>query len=427
MLRKVKSESISLRRVSALSVASSSSDLRPCDGKPKKRIAFVIAHLGSGGAQRVAANAANALVSRGIDIELILLSAAPRLYALDPRIAVRSCPPLLGRAKSELDRPDTGRGEPERPAVQATFVTTIKRRLIGPAFSYLHLIWQALWLRRALTRPRVDAVLSFLTQTSIVTVLATRGLTVRVAISERNDPRLQRHRSRVEVARRFVYKWADVVTANSRGALASLEAWVPREKLAYLPNPLSLPAEGAVAELRGPTVITVARLVSQKAIDVLLRAWARAASALPGWRLAIVGGGPLRGELEKLANELGIGDSVDWLGHQDDPFPYVRAAKLFVLTSRFEGTPNALLEAMSCGLPSVVSDASPGPCELVGTDQSAGLIVPVEDSEATARAIVRLAQDEALRLEFGRVARARASEHDISRAMDTWLKILAIE
>ena len=77
-------------------------------------------------------------------------------------------------------------------------------------------------------------------------------------------------------------------------------------------------------------------------------------------------------ELKEQARKLGVEDSVDWVGHVSDPFPLLRGAKLFVMTSRFEGTPNALLEAMACGLPAVVSDASPGPCELIGTDEKPG-------------------------------------------------------
>ena len=83
------------------------------------------------------------------------------------------------------------------------------------------------------------------------------------------------------------------------------------------------------------------------------------------------------------------------------------------MTSRFEGTPNALLEAMACGLPAVVSDASPGPCELIGDGEEArGLIVPVEDAGATADAIIRLARDETLRRRFGLAARERVRAHD---------------
>jgi glycosyltransferase involved in cell wall biosynthesis len=143
--------------------------------------------------------------------------------------------------------------------------------------------------------------------------------------------------------------------------------------------------------------------------------------------LAIVGDGPLRGELETLAETLGVNGSIDWYGHLADPFPLVRAAKFFVLTSRFEGTPNALLEAMACGLPGVVSDASPGPCELAGENESAGLIVPVEDASATAEAIVKLASDDTLRKRLSAGALDRASEYEADRALSVWLKLLRCE
>ena len=262
-------------------------------------------------------------------------------------------------------------------------------------------------------------MLSFLTQTNILTVLATRGLDTHIVISERNDPRLQRHRPRVEWFRRVVYPWADVVTANSKGALEALQAFVPKEKLAFLPNPLADPPSSETFAFAAPTVITVGRLVEQKGIDVLLTAWAKVVAALPEWRLALVGDGPLSDKLKEQARGLGIDHRVDWVGHVSDPFPLLRGAKLFVMTSRFEGTPNALLEAMACGLPAVVSDASPGPCELIGTgEDAAGLIVPVEDAGATADAIIRLARDETLRRHFG----LRRANGYVSMTLTTRLK-----
>jgi glycosyltransferase involved in cell wall biosynthesis len=83
---------------------------------------------------------------------------------------------------------------------------------------------------------------------------------------------------------------------------------------------------------------------------------------------------------------------------------------------------------MACGLPAVVSDASPGPCELIGSgEDAAGLIVPVEDASATADAIIRLARDETLRRRFGLAARERARAHDADHTIDIWLKLLGCE
>ena len=269
-----------------------------------------------------------------------------------------------------------------------------------------------------------DAVLSFLTQTNILTLMAARGLPIRVVISERNDPARQHHNLRVVLLRNLLYRRSDMVTANSAGAVESLASIVPRQKLALLPNPLNVSDCGVPVTFEGPTFITVTRLVSQKAIDVLLRAAAIVFAKLPEWRLAIIGDGSLREELQALAEELGIASHVDWLGYLDDPIPYLKAAKFFVLTSRFEGSPNALLEAMACGLPSVVSAASPGPLELIGDD--AGLIVPVEDAEATAAAIMTLANDEGLRARLAEAAIKRTETYQVDQAMRVWLELLDV-
>ena len=418
-------------------------------GGKKKRLAFVIAHLGPGGAQRVAVNAANALVERGFDVHVTVLNHQPVVYAVDPRIVFHSSAPMqaafaasdTGSFGDELEpiatpvkkeggapkKPTSLLGRYVKPYLHPR-VLAFGLKTAGPVFS---VIWQGrrtIWLRRTIRKIKPDAVLSFLTQTNILTVLATRGLDTHTVISERNDPRLQRHRARVERLRHIVYPWADVVTANSKGALDALQAFVPKEKLAFLPNPLADQPSTEEFAFTGPTVITVGRLVEQKGIDVLLAAWAKVVSALPDWRLALVGDGPLGDELKSQARKLGIADSIDWVGHVSDPFPYLRGAKFFVMTSRFEGTPNALLEAMACGLPAVVSDASPGPCELIGAgDDAAGLIVPVEDASATADAIIRLARDETLRRRLGLAARERARAHDADHAIDVWLKLLACE
>jgi GalNAc-alpha-(1->4)-GalNAc-alpha-(1->3)-diNAcBac-PP-undecaprenol alpha-1,4-N-acetyl-D-galactosaminyltransferase len=295
------------------------------------------------------------------------------------------------------------------------------------AFSY-ELVRISTWLRRTIRDIEPDAVLSFLTQTNIITVLATRGLGTHTVISERNDPRLQRHRPRVEYLRRIVYRWADLVTANSKGALVALEAFVPRHKLAFLPNPVVATSVGNAVALPARTVITVGRLVEQKGFDVLLTAWSKASTTLPGWRLAIVGDGPLEAELKVLASRLGIEDSVDWLGYVKDPFPLLRGADFFVLTSRFEGTPNALLEAMACGLPAVVSNSSPGPTELIGFGEgAAGLIVPVEDADSTAEAIIRLARDQTLRRRLAFAARERVRTYDADHVVEVWLQVLCCE
>ncbi len=408
----------------------------PAPGR-NRRVVFAIGHMGPGGAQRVVANAANSLVERGLEMHIVTISRTPAdAYQLDPAVVrhrLSGLPPpdptrAAAPAGSAEALPERRRGPVKqtlRPAVllafaareQAKRLRALLRRRAVPAA----LVRQ---MRKEIRAIDPDCVVSFLTRTNIIVLLATRRLSVRTLVSERNDPRLQRQGRAIEAARRFLYRRASLVTANTRGALAAMTDYVPKERLAFLPNPLAVPADRSIAEFHTPTFLTVARLVEQKGIDTLLRAAAGALPELPGWRLAIVGDGPLRSQLQALGKELGVDDRIDWIGHVDDPFPYLRAARFFVLPSRFEGSPNALLEAMSCGLASIVTDASPGPLELVGDDR-AGLVVPVDDWQAMSRAIVTLARDEQLRDRLSAGAFELSRPHLPETALGTWLEIIA--
>ena len=167
-------------------------------------------------------NAANALVERGFDVHVTVLGHQPIVYWVDPRIVFHSSAPMqaasqasdAGSFDDELEQiapvKTGGRRAGSQPAAREICQTLfaparsgLRSRTAGPVFS---VIWQGrrtIWLRRTIRKIKPDAVLSFLTQTNILTVLATRGLDTHTVISERNDPRLQRQRARVELLRRL--------------------------------------------------------------------------------------------------------------------------------------------------------------------------------------------------------------------------------
>jgi glycosyltransferase involved in cell wall biosynthesis len=155
-----------------------------------------------------------------------------------------------------------------------------------------------------------------------------------------------------------------------------------------------------------------------------LKAFAIFAEKHPHWRLAIMGDGPAKNELSKLASELRIEDRVDWLGIKPDPYPRLRGARIFAVASRHEGTPNALLEAMACGLPCIVSDASPGPLDLVEDDLS-GLVVPVNDHAKLAQVMDRLADNAELCSRLGEKAKERVRAHT-ELALQSWESVIEL-
>ena len=173
------------------------------------------------------------------------------------------------------------------------------------------------------------------------------------------------------------------------------------------------------------------RLTERKACDVLLRAFARALPGVtPGPRplLALVGDGPQRGALEALARALGLGEHVVFPGFQEDVVRYLHACDGFVLASRIEGLPNALLEAMACGCP-VLATRIGGSLEAIASPEQ-GLIVPVDDVEALGAGLARLLDDAPLRARLGAGAAQRIRERftleaTVPRYLELYRRLLA--
>jgi GalNAc-alpha-(1->4)-GalNAc-alpha-(1->3)-diNAcBac-PP-undecaprenol alpha-1,4-N-acetyl-D-galactosaminyltransferase len=150
------------------------------------------------------------------------------------------------------------------------------------------------------------------------------------------------------------------------------------------------------------------RLSRQKGFDILIRAMAEVRSRA---RLVLIGEGPEEGMLRDLAARVGVSERVAFTGFLANPYPALAGASVFALPSRYEGFPNALVEAMSLGVPCVASRCPTGPEEIV-TDGVDGILVPVEDPRALAAAVNRLLDDAALRDRLGRAARERARVYD---------------
>jgi len=361
----------------------------------KNELALVISDLGSGGAQRVLTALANAWAERGRNVRVITLDGPESdFFTLDDRIERI---PL--RCRQDSTSP-----------VQAVMANL--RRIMA--------------LRHALRQSGAPVVVAFIGTTNVLTVMATIGLGQRVIICERNDPSRQSLGRSWDALRRMTYRFADVVTANSRGAVEALGRSVPAGKLAYLPNPLVRPSgAGASAGPSEMVFLSVARLNSQKGHDVLLDAFALVADDTPGWRLVVVGEGKLRPALEAQTKRLGLAGRVDWVGRTADPYAYYAQARIFVLPSRHEGMPNALLEAMSFGLPCIITSASPGPLEWI-EDGETGLVVRPDDANGLAQALKTLAVDQTLCARLGRAACNKVAHLGIAQALEVWDPVLGL-
>ncbi len=181
--------------------------------------------------------------------------------------------------------------------------------------------------------------------------------------------------------------------------------------------------EWAVPIFRKPVVIAVGRLEHQKAFDVLIRGHAHMREAGVDSHLLILGEGSQADELKTLVKTLGVEDSVFLPGFTPNPHALMRRAAAFAMSSRFEGLPMVLLEALALGCPVVSTDCPSGPAEVLEHGKH-GVLVPMENAQALAEALGRIVQDDVHRKDLSVRARRRGDELSADRALKAWEALL---
>lgn len=222
---------------------------------------------------------------------------------------------------------------------------------------------------------------------------------------------------------------ADRFVAINQGIIRELkDAGVSEERIAVIPN--GVDADQFVPKVDYKIVQNVVQLIftgrlhTQKGLDVLLQAFSQVVKQKPEicWKLSLVGTGPLRSQLENMAYQLEIEQEVEFVGPVDDVTPYLAKADIFVLPSRSEGMSNALLEAMACALPCIATRIS-GNVDLIKESQN-GILVPCEDTQALASAIIALAIDNKLRSDLGCAARQTVeTQYSLDSVADHYIKL----
>lgn len=226
-----------------------------------------------------------------------------------------------------------------------------------------------------------------------------------------------------EILDRLAFAFMDAVVPLSSELLAGLQAWpIPADKLQLITNGVDIDdVRETVAAVRAETPVSpkkfnvgfIGRLVPQKGVETLLRGFSQA--DIPGKFLHLVGEGPQRPELEKLAAELMITDRVRFYGYRDDRLALLSAFNVFALCSAREGCPRALLEAMASGVPIVASDV-PGCRDLVEHEVN-GILFPYENVRALARSLERLAIDNSLTVRLVSTAEKYVESNFSARSM----------
>jgi glycosyltransferase involved in cell wall biosynthesis len=362
-----------------------------------RSLTIFLPSLAGGGAERCMSIVANGLAARGVPVTLALAKAeGPFLAELQPSVRVldfgaRSAFGALPRLVRHLraDRP-------------AALLAAMNHTNVVAALAH------------RLARSRSRLVLS--ERAHLTSMLA-----------EFPGPSMRATRSLM----RWTYPWAHSVVSVSDGVAQDLLQHVPlpEERSVTIYNPVVdaglqracelPPAHPWLVDGGAPGVLAAGRLIAQKGFDVLLEAFARLRRQRPA-RLLILGEGELRDVLLAQAQRLGIAQDVALPGFERNPFAAMRAASVFVLSSRFEGLPGVLIQAMACGARVVSTDCPSGPREVL-EDGRWGALVPVDDVAALAEALAA-----ALDQRQPPDVRARAAEFSEERAVARYAQVLGL-
>ncbi len=276
-------------------------------------------------------------------------------------------------------------------------------------------------LERVYREFKPDVVISFLTKTNVMALLAANRSPVPIIISERNNPTLQKFNRFWRMARAYTYPKAFSFVTMTKGA-AEYYPSRQRPRTTIIPNPVNLP-QNWENRRKGNTVTAVGRLADQKQFHLLIDAFASIAADFPGWRLVIWGEGAARAELENQRSRLGMDDRIVLPGLTDNPGQWIETADVLVLSSAYEGWPNVIVEAMAAELPVVAFDCDHGVADMI-EDGVSGRLVPQGDVPALAKALATLLGSPDLRQDYALRAKEASARFNTDAIAGKWIDIV---
>jgi len=307
---------------------------------PLKKIAFVIPNLNQGGAERVLATLANRFAQDGSEVSIITFDNGNSFYTLDQNISIV---PLNTTTKGFLSSP----------------LNAIKRTR-----QYI----------KSIRKTKPDIVISFMDYPNVLCVLWNFIVKQKLIIAQRTDPVFGILPRGFHTLRKILYKKADAIAVQTERSLKIFEGLgirLPKIK-SVIPNPLSEDCYDEKIPAKENIILAVGRLSPEKQFDLLIDIFSKTDHT--NWQLLIVGSGPEMDVLQKQVNNLKLSENIKLLGEQKNVKEYYQRSKVFALTSRTEGYPNALCEAMANGCAGISFDCDTGPSEIITNDIN-GLLI----------------------------------------------------
>lgn len=351
------------------------------------RIVFILASLGAGGAEKVISLAAADRCRRGDEVHIVYFGDTVQSFF------------------------------PQHPDVVIHNIPDGKKGMILPK-GLTRSLGRIVHLRRVLKSLQPDLVISFLTKINLLTLTACLRLPYKVLVSERNNPDAQAKNVLWRIISPILMKRADGLVMQTEAIAKTLPGNL-RARAVVIGNPCTAAGAAGNEIAAKRSIVAVGRLERQKGFDMLIEAFAAIATSFPQWSLTIYGEGPERQRLESQIRLHALDGRVGLPGVTAEPGAWTQDAGIFVLSSRFEGFPNVLVEAMAAGLPSVAMDCDYGPREII-EDGLTGLLVADQDVTALGEALSHLMADDSLRALMSKQAQAAAGRHSIHAVMEKW-------
>lgn len=273
-------------------------------------------------------------------------------------------------------------------------------------------------LRKILKDEKPDIVLSFLGNCNIRMLISAVGIKCRKIVSVRNDPNREYGTSCIKkILTRFIFRLADGVVFQTEAAKEYFPKSV-QEKSTIIINPVRKEFFCGVRKEK-KQIISLGRLSSQKNHRLLIDAYGEICKDIED-DLYIYGEGPLREELERCIKKKGLETRVFLPGRTRDVYEVLARARIFVLSSDYEGMPNALLEALAAGVPCISTDCPCGGPRMVITNEKNGLIVGCNDIVSMKNALLRMEQNDSYRKQLGDAARKEAVMFATDKILKEW-------
>lgn len=274
-------------------------------------------------------------------------------------------------------------------------------------------------IRYILKRKSPDVIISFLTENNILCCMANRW-NVPMIISERNDPSKEKLKKYWQVLRRLYYKRANKIVVQCSN-FVGFAGGRYKDKVSVIPNPILKPDRTKDSvELHNPIkLVSVGRLMQQKNFEWMIKRMAELFKVFQSFSLHIYGSGEKEAELLDLIQSYDLSNNVKLMGYTDRPYEVLSECDIYLMSSDYEGFPNALSEAMALGLPSVSRICHEGLRDLV-SDGINGYLVGMDDAEGFNKSIIRLVEDSNLRTRMSNAAKTVSDTYGKEKVCDMW-------